>query len=200
MDVACTESVRTLQRLLAGEIRSFPPIFFVRHVRKKRIVELMTYLVEDLLRITPQEAYETLDLATLQRYHLDILLRYVDDFPERNEKRAIQWLLRQAYPELPEETLEELTISTYLEVLQGQRRNFPSNYFQGIIGEERAKICVRYLVEERLHLSPEEAPAVITRDVLADHRLKILLNLFFDSTFDLLTAVYPHLTFEDFPE
>jgi len=195
-----SESIRTYKRLLNGEIRNFPPVFFPRQLRKKRISQLMQYLVEHILKITPEEAYEKLDLETLRKYRLDCLLQYVDPFPEWTEQRAIRKLLRAAYPHLPEETLAELVISVYQEVLSGKRKKFPTNYFHGAIGEQRAHICVKYLCEQILGLKPHETPRKITREVLQEYKLKILLNLLYDSPFDLLTSVYPQLTSRDFQD
>lgn len=193
-----TESIRTYLRLLDGEIRKFPPVFFSPHVRKNRIINLMNYLIEEILNITPEEAYETITKETLKAHQLDCLLRYVEDFPEKTEERAVKKLIHQAYPHLPEESLEDLVLSIYKEVLSGTRRNFPSNYFAGRIGEERAAICVEYLVDEILQVPQEDISKTITREVLSEYKLRILLNLYYDSPFDLLTSVYPHLTSKDF--
>ncbi|MBL4952107.1 DUF4046 domain-containing protein [Neobacillus sp. YIM B02564] len=193
-----SESVKTYRRLLAGDIKSFPPVFFSPHVRKKRIQQLLTYLIEYILCITPEEAYETLDFPTLKENHLEALMRYVEDFPEKNEKRSIRYLLRIAYPHLPEESFEEMVLSVYKEVLEGKRKSFPSNYFYGVQGEKRVIVCIRYLCEEILHLQEEEIPRIITRELLTKYKLKILLNLFYNSPFDVITTAYPHLTTKNF--
>ncbi|MFE8700932.1 DUF4046 domain-containing protein [Cytobacillus sp. FJAT-54145] len=193
-----TESVLTYERILRGEIQHFSPLFFTKPVRKRRIQELMHYLVEHILHLTPEEAYETLTINILEQHQLQILLKYVEDFPEKNEERSIQWLVRLAYPHLPEESLESRVKSVYQEVLDGTRKRFPPNYFHGNIGELRAHICVQHLVEHILQLTPQKAAKTLTPDILAQYKLRILLNLFFDSLFDLLTKTYPELSYKDF--
>lgn len=196
--LAHTDTIQTYFRLLRGEIKTYPPVFFAPYIKKKRIEQMIRYLVEEILKITPEEAYKTLTLPQLKKHKMDVLLRYVDPFPEWTDQRAIQRLLRSVYPRLPEEKVEELVIATYEEVLSGTRKNFPPNYFHDKEGEERAKICVRYMIEKKLQIPPEEAPKLITRKTFHEYKLKILLNLFYDSPFEILTSIYPTLTSKDF--
>lgn len=185
-------TISTYEKILANEIKSFSPYFFDIQFRKKRIVELVRYLVEEKLQITPKEALDVLDLKTLKKYKLDCLLKYVDK-PVELDKNDASHLVYYAYKgEIKEPTSEELTIKMYKKVLSGELKNFPKNYFlEGIRGEEKVKYCIKYLCFDVLHLKKEEIPKKLTPEILKDYKLKIVLNVLYLSMYDLITSVFP---------
>lgn len=192
------EAIEAYENLLANKIKSFAPSFFIPEYRKRRICDLVDYFLKEKVHMTPEEALEKLDLATLKKWRLHSLLKYVEKPPEAMPN-DVYHLIYYVYPDLPQKSFEERVIDTFHEVQEGKRRSFPRGYFHGVVGEKRAVICIRYLCEEVLKLSPEEIPKKLTEEVLAKYKLKILLNLLFTSMLDLITFVYPdRYTAEDF--
>lgn len=193
-------TVYTYQKILSGEIKTFSPYFFEIRYRKKRIIELVRYLVEGILKITPEEALTKVDVKLLKKYKLDCLLKYVDK-PVELEKNDASHLIIYAYKgQVPEPTQEELTIRMYKRVLSGELKNFPKNYFlDGIKGEKKVKYCIQYLCFDILKLKKKEIPKKLTPEVLKEYKLKIVLNVLYFSMHDLITSVFPgQFTSEDF--
>lgn len=186
--------IQVYEKILNGEQKTFSPYFFQPQYRNKRVVNLIRYLIEEKLHMTPEEALEKLTLDTVKEYQLDCILKYVDkpvEFPDN----SVQHLVYFAYPELPRPSVKDLAIMVYKDVLEGKRKTFPKNYFlDGAVGEQRAVYCFRYLCEEILKLSKEEIVKTFLPSsglkVLAQYKLKIIMNVVFISNVDLLKTAY----------
>lgn len=192
-------SINTYEKILNKEIKTFSPYFFDTRYRKRRIVELVKYLVEDKLEMTPEIALKELDYKTLKKYKLDCLLKYVKK-PIENDKDDITHLLYFCFKELKEPSAEELTIKLYKKVLAGELKNFPKNYFlDGPRGEERASYCVKYLCFEVLELELKDIPKTLTVEILKEHKLKIILSVIYFSMYDLVTSIFENeFDYKDF--
>lgn len=191
------DAIRTYEKILNGEQKTFSPYFFQPQHRKERLITLIRYLIEEKLGFTPEEALEKLTMEHIKQYQLTCILRYIDK-PVEFADDDVRHLVYFAYPHLPQPTVEELAISVYKDVLEGRRKTFPKNYFlNGELGEKRAIICFRYLCEEILKLPLEEIPKVFSGtnafNLLAKYKLKIVMNILFFSTADLLRTCYPEL-------
>lgn len=193
-------TIYTYRKILDGEIKTFSPYFFELRYRKKRICELVRYLVEEILNITPEEALTQVNKKVLKKYKLDCLLKYVEKPIELNKDDCSHLIIYAYKGQVPEPTPEELTIRLYKRVLAGEMKNFPKNYFlDGLKGEEKVKYCVKYLCYEVLKLKKEEIPKKLTAEVLKEYKLKIVLNLLYLSMYDLITSVFPgEFTGKDF--
>lgn len=185
-------TIDTYKKILNGEIKTFSPYFFEKRYRKKRIIQLIRYLVEEILKLSPEEALKVLDLKTLKKYKLDCLLKYVDK-PIEFDKNDVSHLIYYAYKgQIKEPTDRELTIRMYKKVLNGEVKNFPKNYFiDGLKGEKRVKYCIEYLCFDILGLEKKDIPKKLTPEILKKYKLKIVLNVLYLSMFDLITSVFP---------
>ncbi|MFW6025080.1 MAG: DUF4046 domain-containing protein [Candidatus Woesearchaeota archaeon] len=186
-------TIKTYEKVLNGEIKSFSPYFFDLRYRKKRIITLIQYLIEDKLNMKPEEATKILNLKLLKQYKLDCLLKYVKK-PIELDKQDVSHLIWYAYNnEVKRPTDEELTIMMYKKVLSGELKNFPKNYFlDGLRGEKKVGYCLKYLCFEILKLKKDEIPKTITVDILKKYKLKIVLNNLYLSVFDLIISVFPN--------
>ena len=183
-------AITAYEKILNGNQKTFSPFFFDIRYRKHRICQLVRYLVEEILKITPEEALTKVDLEVLKKYKLNCLLKYVEK-PVELEKEDCSHLIIYAYKwQVRNPTTEELTISLYKKVLAGERK-FPKNYFlNGIRGEDKAKICLKYLCFEILKLTEEEIPKKLTVEILKKYKLGIVLNVLYFSTTDLIQSVF----------
>lgn len=184
--------IHTYEKILNGELKTFSPYFFSPVYRKKRLINLIKYLIEEKLNMTPQDALKILNSKILKQYKLYSILKYIEK-PVELDDSNVSYIIYYAYPELNPPTQKELTIYYYKKVLAKEKNSFPKNYFfDGLLGEDRAKYCVEYLCEEVLKLKKEEIPKLLTIDILREYKLKILLTTLYFSMFDLITNVYPN--------
>lgn len=186
-----TYIIKTYEKVLNNEIKTFSPYFFDQQYRKIRIITLVRYLIEEKLKITPEEALEKVNKKTFVKYKLDCILKYVEKPVELSEN-DISYMLYYAYPNtLKKPTDEELTIMLYKKVLSRELKNFPKNYFlEGLKGEKRAEYCVKYLCREVLNIDDKEVPKVLTIEILKKYKLKILLTAIYFSIYDLITSIF----------
>lgn len=179
-------------KVYQGEIKCFSPYFFQKEHRKKRITVIFRYFIEEIKGYKPEEAYQKVTYEDLKQYKLVPLLRYIPK-PDEIDKKDLIYLFAYIYPHLYSfPTQKELTISLYKKVLSGERKNFPKGYFsKGLLGEERAKYCLEYLVYEILQLKTvEEIEKVLNVDILRQYKLKIVLNVLYISLCDLIESVF----------
>jgi len=188
------EAILIYENILSGGQKTFSPYFFQPQYRMARVKVLIRYLIEEKLKITPEEALKTLTLDTIKEWKLEPILKYVDK-PVEFMDNDVRHLVYFAYPELPKPTDEELAIMTYKDVLEGRRKTFPRNYFvDGYLGEKRAITCFKYLCEEILKLSKDEIVETFSSSkglqILSEYKLKIIMNVVFSSMIDLLETAY----------
>lgn len=193
---------RTYDKVRSGEYKNFSPHFFSGYDRQKKIVVLIRYYLEDILKMTPEEALENLTLSMLERDKLTILLRHVKNEKPDEYKRDPEYLkhlIYIAYPTIPKPRDHGLVIECYKEVLSGKRKTFPKNYFKSADGEYRAKICFEYLWKDVLKIRKEEIPKKFLQsngqglDILQEYKLKILTQMIYYSVSDMIQNMYPDL-------
>lgn len=187
--------IQTYEKVLAGQQKGFSPYFFQPQHRKEKIQHLIRYLIEEKLKMTPEEALEHLNKKVLQEYQLTCVSKYVPK-PIELADDDMSHLVYFAYPHLSQPTEEERTIRVYDEVLSGRRKTFPKNYFlNGEIGEKRAILCFKHLCEDIMKLKKEDIPKLFVGSnglkLLAQYKLKIILNIIFSSTIELINTAYP---------
>lgn len=178
------------EKILSGEVKNFNAYFFSTAYKQKRLVTLVRYLIEKKLKISPQEAIEKLSKRVFEQYKLTSVLKYIERPPEL-EKSDFSYVVYYAYPDIPHASQEELTIELYKKILNNTKKSFPKNYFyDGDKGEERAKYCIKYLQETILKINIKEFYRILDPDLLKKYKLKILLNVLYLDTNDLLNSVY----------
>lgn len=189
--------ILTYENILQGRQKAFSPYFFQKQHRMEKVGILIRYLVEEKLKLTPEEALEKLTLENIKNYKLKPIIKYVDK-PIEYSKDEVKHLVYFAFPTLGQPTQKDLALYVYKEVLDEKRKNFPKNYFlDGGKGEERASICFRYLCEEILKLPENKIAETFLNgkgnNILTKYKLKIIVSILFLSMVDLLETVYPNI-------
>lgn len=192
------ESVVVYEDVLRGE--PWPEGFWAPTNRNRRVTEILTYLFKDKLKIDRYEAAkEILDAAFIDEYELSVIVQQAECPPEMNDGEFF-YLLWLVFPEeRPSE--EELIVKTYTEVLQGRRQGFPRGYFlKNSQVELRAVTCFRHLCEEVLQLDSVGICKTFGNSygikVLSKYKLKMLIDIVYESLFHLVYAAYPELAGE----
>ena len=177
-------------QILSGEIKNFNAYFFSSAYKRKRLINLIRYLIENKLEISPEEAVKVLNKKTFEEYRLTSILKYIEKPPEL-EKNDFSYIVYYAYPELPHASQQELSIELYKKVLDNKKKSFPKNYFYDLDkGDERARYCLQYLQGKVLKLSIKEFYTILDPDLLKKYKLKILLNVSYLDINDLMNSVY----------
>ena len=181
--------------MLNGKAKALSQFFFQPSHLNERIQFVIQYVIEEKLKISPEEAIDKLNMDILNEYKIKSILKYIKRPDEYNEDN-LAYVVYYAYPYLPQPSCKELAIKTYQEVLSEKRKNFPKNYFTDWnYGDERALYCFQYLCEEILHLNQEEIMKTFGNskclELLSQYKLKIIMNVVFSSTTELVEMAYP---------
>ena len=191
------ETILVYERLLTGKAKALSQFFFQPSHLNERLQILIQYIVEEKLKISPEEAAKILSLSVLEEYKAKSILKYIKK-PDEYDEENLAYVVYYAYPHIPKPSCFESLIKTYKEVLSGKRKNFPKNYFTDCdLGEERAIHCFKYLCEEVLEYDIEKIQKTFSNskclDILSEYKLKIIMNVLFTSTTDLLQTTYPQI-------
>ena len=192
------ESAVVYEEVLSGE--PWPDGFWAPLTSSRRVAEILSYLFLDKLKIEQYEvAKELLTADFIDVYELSILVEKAERPPEMNDGEFF-YLLWNVFPDARPSD-EELIIKVYTEVLSGKRKGFPRGYFlKNSQVEYRAVVCFRYLCEEVLKLDRESICKTFTMTysikILSKYKLKMLIDIVFDSLFHLMNAAYPELSRE----
>lgn len=192
------ESAVVYEEVLHG--KPWPEGFWMPTTNNRRVTEILRYLFLDKLKIKEYEvAKEILTADFIYEYELSILIEKADRPPEMNDGEFF-YLLWYVFPE-KRPTEDELIIKVYNDVLSGRRKNFPRGYFlKNSRVEHRAIVCFRYLCEEVLKLDTEGICRTFTKTygikTLSKYKLKMLIDIVYESLFHLMNAAYPELSGE----
>ena len=191
------EVVMVYEKLLNGKAKALSQFFFQPKYLNERITILLKYIIEEKMCVTPEEALTQLNMEVMNQYKIKGVLKYID-CPDEYGDNDLAYVVYYAYPELQKPTCKELAIKVYQEVLDGKRKNFPKNYFiNSNYGEDRAKYCFKYLCEDILKLNKKQIIDTFGTSeglsVLSQYKLKIIMNMLFSSTTDLLETIYPKI-------
>lgn len=187
------ESAVVYEEVLAGE--PWPKGFWADTIRSRRITEILTYVIKGILKIECyEEAKKVVNAAFIDEYELSKLVEMAERPPEMQDGEFF-YLLWYVFPEerIPQ---DELTIKVYDEVLTGKRRVFPRGYFVKCGDVERkARICFKHLCEDVLKLDRKGICRIFCNSngikVLQKYKLKIVLDIVYESLFHLVNATYP---------
>lgn len=191
--------IKEYEKVLSGENKVFSSYFFQKQHKKERLIIIIKYLVEKKLKVTPEKALNLIDYNLLNEYKLTVLIKMVDK-PIEFKKEDYKYIIFFAYPSLYNSNQEQIILDVYKEVLNGERKNFPRGYFNdGLLGEKRAVICFKYLIENILNYDLIKIEEIflksninVVTELMKTYKLSILNNVFISYN-DLLRCAYPEI-------
>ncbi len=187
------ESAVVYAEVLSGE--PWPSGFWAPTNISRRIAEILNYVIKGILKIEEYEAAKAIFTADfIDEYELSKLVEKAERPPEMQDGEFF-YLLWYIFPE-KRMTQDELTLKVYNEVLAGKRKTFPRGYFVKMGDVERkAQVCFKYLCENILKLDADGICMTFSRSegikVLQKYKLKIVLDVVYESLFRLVLATYP---------
>lgn len=133
---------------LVGKTRVVDTSFFRGSEQQNQEValQIVQYVVEKYLKWTPEEmqAYFNEDIVKLMK--LESVMRFIVIPPELRGNTYF-YIAHLVYPKRIRFEEDDLTIQMYSDILEGKRAKFVKDYMEGVRGQGRACICLRYAIE-----------------------------------------------------
>jgi hypothetical protein len=160
--------INIYQDVLERKIYRFPNNFFLDKDGKKYLRYMTCYLLEERLLIPVHEIPLKVKASTLWYHRL------------RPPAQIFGWnyfdVIDNAYPG---------------QFRPWEFKQVPSRYWYGEEGKNRAIKAVKYVIEEELKIPMEEIPFQVDFHFFKKYSLRGVFNLFGDSPFQVIEAVYP---------
>lgn len=187
-------SIEVYENVLAGE--SWPKNFFTATTKDRVIKEILSYVFEKEGITTPEIGFQKVDKEFIERNHLEMIIKVYGKVPEMlpDHYDYLVWLI---FPESKPDA-KTLVLRVYSDVLEQRRKTFPTGYFtNGADVQEKASICFKHLCEEILKLDKKQILETFGNSkgikVLQQYKLKILIDIVYESLSQLLVDTYPDI-------
>lgn len=188
------ESIEVYNDVLEGA--SWPKTFFNPTTKDRHIKEILKYVFEKEGLDTPEKSFKAVDDSFIEKHKLEQLIKAYGKVPEMLPGRYdyLTWLM---FPESKPD-FKTLVLTVYDDVLSGRRKTFPTGYFtNGADIESKAQICFKYLCEDILKLDKKGIFETFGNSkgikVLSQYKLKILVDIIYESLSQLLLSTYPDI-------
>lgn len=175
---------------------SWPKNFFSSTTKDRRIKEVLKIAFDRNGITNAEEAFKIVNKDFVEQNKLEIIIKTYGKVPEMLPD-CYDYLVWIIYPESKPD-FETLVLKVYSDVLEGRRKTFPTGYFtNGADIEKKAIICFKYLCEDILKLNDEQILETFGNSkgikVLQQYKLKILVDIVYESLSQLLLNTYPDI-------
>ncbi len=140
---------------LLDKIDAFPEYHFKdtgTFAIEQTITALIKYVVEDVLKWTPEDAYILLNWNVLTAFKLDDLIdRYINFIPGMNEKEKCKFLICKCYPSKYHFDTKKNILRIYDDILSSKKAKWNKKFFNGQEGAIRACICMQAAINRYLY-------------------------------------------------
>jgi hypothetical protein len=151
------------------------------------------YAIENILQWDEEEAVKKFDDYIIREMHLYKIMSYIE-FPSEVPFADPKYILSLLYPHRVHMNQEKLIEDIYKEVLEGNGKQFPREYFAGGIGFKRFCFCIKFLLEnykpfdnlEDIYLFFDSANG---KKFLYDYRLKVPADQFSINMIDVIRYI-----------
>lgn len=125
---------------------------------EQAVLHIIKYVIEELLELTPEEAYTRLNKNILDETHLSSLIESYIKIPKDIDiYNDFDFLLTKIYPEKISYNPYEKMITLYNKILSGEKPKFPKNYFSAENGKEKAEYLLLYCIDKNIPLSGDSS-------------------------------------------
>ncbi|ADO59796.1 DUF4046 domain-containing protein [Paenibacillus polymyxa] len=192
MEYQDEEIINIYDAALEGRLAQFPQGFWgnpeeeVQH----RLKLCLRYLVLEKLKIPPHEILLEVTWLFLSKYKLNYAVYQL-------QSKGLQELLIDVFPEIEFENKE--IINLYNAAIEGKLTRFPRGFW-GNHEEEvqhRLKLCLRYLVLEKLKIKPENILLRVQQPFLMKYKLhQVVYKRQSKGLQELLMHIFPEIEIE----
>ena len=188
------ETLEVYNEVLQGN--SWPKNFFNPTTKDRRIKEVLTFAFNNEGITNADEAFAKVNKDFVKKHRLEMIIKSYGKVPEMLPD-CYDYLVWIIYPESKPD-FETLVLKVYSDVLEGRRKTFPTNYFtNGADIEKKAIACFKHLCEDILVLNDTEILETFGNSkgikVLQQYKLKILVDIVYESLSQLLLNAYPNI-------
>ena len=115
--------------------------------KNRVILAVFRHAIERVLQWDPDTAFANMSLELIDALKLSSEWKNMVLPKEIRIYELPKYIVALLYPKfLPMFSLEALTLQVYRSTLEQRYGHFPKEYFSDILGIERAKICLRYML------------------------------------------------------
>lgn len=157
---------------------------------QKRALNCIRYAIEKVLEWDEDTAIKKFDSYIIREMKLEKIISNID-FPVEVEYGDPKYILSLLYPDKIKMDQQALIENTYENVLKGEGKQFPREYFIGGIGFIRFCFCMKYLIENvKTFASIEELYTFFGspegKKFLYEYRLKVPADQFLIDIYEVL--------------
>lgn len=175
---------------------SWPKNFFTPTTKDRRIKEVLTIAFENAGITDAETGFSKVNKDFIEEHKLEMIIKTYGKVPEMLPD-CYDYLVWIIFPESKPD-FETMVLKVYSDVLECRRKTFPTGYFtNGADIEQKAKICFKHLCEDILKYNKKEILAAFGNSkgikVLQQYKLKILVDIVYESLSQLLLSTYPDI-------
>ena len=153
------ELILAYDELYLGHTERLPLSFFDSHIpgnSHRLALELFRYAVESRLQWSPSEMRDYLSMEIVTLLCLRPVLRYIRFPSGMVPERSLFYIAWQLYPRTKNKTVSDVDMETYQMFLDERLYKMPKDFFSGDKGFSRAKNCLIYAVNTKLHFPSDD--------------------------------------------
>ena len=143
------------EMFLLDKIPEFPEYHFQdssKFTTEQVTASLIRYVIEDVLKWSPEDAYQSLDWKVLRTFKLEKIVRqHMQFLPGMNEKEECQYLVCKCYPNKFRFDLKKCILRIYDDILSGKKNKWNKKFFSDQEGMIRACICMQAAINRYLY-------------------------------------------------
>lgn len=144
--------IYTIEQYLLGRISVFPKTFISKDDKKSEAIsiELVRFVIERYLGWTPEVAYNKLTPDIIRTMKLTLLCQNIYAPSKNYLDKDFYIIIQKLYPDVTANSFVEGTIAVYKKILNGEIERVPKGFFEGIKGETKAILCLRYAMNQKM--------------------------------------------------
>lgn len=182
-------------RIVTGQKKTYSSSFFKvnEEIARDNALAIMRYAFEYFLCWTPEDIANSLTFEILKIMKLHSLIKYLQIPEEFGGKLEARYYAHILYPNKIYYDDSNLALDTYKRVISIKGCSYPKKFFHDEKGVARAKICLSYVLREKLIFSNIEE---VYRYFLTSKGKADIHNYYLTAAFDLFETPidYVHQT------
>lgn len=187
------ELAKEYENILLGKKKNYSSAFFTANAKEssqKNALIVMKYVFEKFLNWTPKDVEKCLTWDIISLMKIDALVKHIQFPGELNPKTDLWYIAHLLYPKAVPFNGIKKTLYIYKSILDKKLYRYPKNFWDGQEGLDRAKLCLRYALQNVLIFHDmEDVYSSFSKNglkLIKEIHLMIPFELFYDSPIDYL--------------